>query len=162
MVLTKHVILAWFILFLLLIALVIISGTPTCVRRGGKKAENILDWALNGAMDKQEASQLIDFILLEIGMQMVSDVMKMKNVCLEEMMHMTNEQRKQVLFYCLHMAEFCMELCIWAKKIIDKIIEEAFKGKKMERNITSKFFQGFIQAFQKANLTELIRSHHNK
>ena len=138
------------------------QGLLRACDEGEKKAENILDRALNGALDKQEASHLIDFILLEIGMQMVSDVMKMKNVCLEEMMHMTNEQRKQVLFYCLHMAEFCMELCIWAKKIIDKIIEEAFKGKKMERNITSKFFQGFIQAFQKANLTELISSHHNK
>ena len=48
----------------------------------------------------------------------------------------------------------------WSWNILLNIVDEAFKGKELERKITSKFYQQLVKIFQQADLADLINSHH--
>ena len=55
---------------------------------------------------------------------------------------------------------FVQKLVKWSWNILLNIVDEAFKGKELERKITSKFYQQLVKVFQQANLAVLINSHH--
>ena len=55
------------------------------------------------------------------------------------------------------------KLCPGTGKVVTEYspqYDEAFKGKELERKITSKFYQQLVKVFQQANLAVLINSHH--
>ena len=55
---------------------------------------------------------------------------------------------------------FVQKLVKWSWNILLNIVDEAFKGKELERKITSKFYQQLVKIFQQADLADLINSHH--
>ena len=55
---------------------------------------------------------------------------------------------------------FVQKLVKWSWNILLNIVDEAFKGKELERKITSKFYQQLVKVFQQADLADLINSHH--
>ncbi len=128
-------------------------------QEGEKKIERVIDVVLQEKLGKKEAKTIVDGILLDIAtQQLATPAATTKMVCEAEKRHMTLEQKRQVEEYFKKIRGFITELTQWVSRMMDKIVDESFEGKKLERNITSKFFQALMQAFQQANLVDLINS----
>ena len=135
-------------------------------KEGEKKVENFVD-ALPKITTKEqraknitEVSQFIQSVMGEIEARANDDIDQLKIACKSELgvENVTDEKLKQIEECCVQVIDFFEELLRWATDIITKIVIESFDGETMRRKMTSIFFQQLIEAFQQANIVELINS----
>ena len=134
---------------------------------GEKKVEIFVDALPKIATKEQraknitEVSQFIQSVMGEIEARVNDDIDQLKKKSTLEIgvENVTDEQLKHIEECYVQVIHFLEELLRWATDIIAKIVIESFDGKTMVRKMTI-FFQQLIEAFQQANIVDLIDSPH--
>ena len=126
---------------------------------GEIKAMNILDRALKEKIDEDQTIIKIKEVMREylIRFRMSGDK-TVKELEMEEcrMGHVTPEQIMMWMNYGKHIKSFIIEMLSFSFDMFIKIAAESFRNEIKKRNETSLFFRTTIQAFQQANMFELM------
>ena len=120
---------------------------------------NILNRALKEKIDEDQTIIKIKEVMREylIRFRMSGDK-TLKVLEMEEcrMGHVTPEQIMMWMNYCEQIKSFISEMLLFSFDMFIKIAAESFRNEIKKRNEISLFFRTTIQAFQQANMFELM------